>query len=136
MDTLKYFTTLVVAMLLCLITMVACAYLWVYLYSIFIHTTGDAAHYEAYAQVASPVVAVVTAPFVFYVMGRFMRRYGDGALKAALTVVALNLVLDVMAVMSVADDLTYHISMSALSLLGKLAGSYLGSRSAGQTSTV
>ncbi len=86
---------ILLATIITLVIMVACAYLWVYGYSAIIHTAGDAAFYEAYAQRASPVVAVLVAFPVFFVMGRFMRGLGARATMAALTVVAISLVLDV-----------------------------------------
>ena len=43
------------------IFLVACAFLWVFIFSMAIDTGGDNAYYEAYAQVSSPVVAVVLA---------------------------------------------------------------------------
>ena len=69
-------------------------------------------------------------------MGRYMRRYGAGALKAAFCVVGLNLILDVLAVMSMADDLSYHLTMSAISLVGTFVGSYFGARTNWSASAV
>ena len=54
------------------IFLVACAYLWVFIYSMFIDTGGNNAYYEAYAQISSPVVAVLLAGPAFFVIGRFM----------------------------------------------------------------
>ncbi len=119
---------ILLATIITLVIMVACAYLWVYVYSAFIHTTGDAAFYEAYAQRASPVVAVVVAFPVFFVMGRFMRGLGARATMAALTVVAISLVLDVASVATMASDPIYHGIASILSFIAKFAGAYFGSK--------
>ena len=108
--------------------MVAAAYLWVWVYSLLIHTGGDHAHYEAYARVASPVVAVITAFPVFFLMGRYMRRFGARALYAAAAVVALNLMLDGLTLITVAENLAYVGMMSALSMVLKIAGAWFGVR--------
>ena len=77
-------------LLLVMIIMVGAAYLWVWIYATFINSTGDQAFYEAYAQTASPIVAIVTALPVFYLMGRSMRRFEDKAMFAAMAVLGLN----------------------------------------------
>ena len=41
------------------IVLIALAFLWVFIYSTTINTGGDEAYYQAYAQVASPVVAIL-----------------------------------------------------------------------------
>ena len=111
-----------------LAVLVACAFLWVFIYSTFIDSSGDAAYYEAYAQRASPVVAVVLSAPVFYLMGNFMRRFGSAAMGLALTVVAINLVIDVAVLMTFATDLSHHVAMSALAALAKLTGAWFGVR--------
>ncbi len=108
--------------------MVAAAYFWVWIYATFVNDSGDHAFYEAYAQVASPVVAVLTAFPVFYAMGRFMRRFGDMALKMAGAVLILNISLDAMALITVANDVAYVAGMSAVSLIAKSAGTYFGAK--------
>jgi hypothetical protein len=108
--------------------LVGLAYLWVYIYSTFVYPTGDLAHYQAYAQVASPVVAVTAAGPVFYLMGRFMRRYGHRAFAAALAVVVLNVLIDASTVVSLAEDVRYSTLVSLVAAAPKLIGAYLGVR--------
>ena len=72
------------------IAMVACAFIWVFIYSTTIDTTGNEASYQAYAQDASPVVAVVVAFPIFFAMGRVFCRLGARATMAALIAVGIN----------------------------------------------
>ena len=125
---LRLWVTIVLGFVVALGVMVACAYLWVFIYSVLINTTGDQAFYEAYAQTASPVVAVVTAFQVFYLLGRYMRRFGDRARFAALAAVGINLMVDALAVASVTQDLGYMVLMSVLSAAAKIAGALVGTR--------
>jgi hypothetical protein len=116
--------------LLTQVALVACAYLWVFIYATFIDSSGDAAYYEAYAQVASPVVAVVMAFPVFWLTGRVMRRYGAQARWAALAVVLVNLGVDAVVVATLALDVAYNVGMSLVAAAGKVAGAWVGSRTA------
>ena len=110
------------------IVMVACAFAWVFIYSTLIDTSGDDAYYQEYAKVASPVVALVVAGPIFFAVGRFMRRFGERAVPLALSVVLLNLILDVVAVSTMAKDVPYNASMSAVVALVKLGAAYFGAR--------
>lgn len=119
--------SILLAFLLSLVFLVTCAYGWVFIYSQVVHTGGDAAYYEAYAQVASPVVAVVLSFPVFYYVGRHMRRFGGQAVLAAMAVAGINIIMDALVVMSV--DAGAHLTvMSLIAAAGKLAGAYEGSR--------
>ncbi len=133
-SSVRLWGTIIAGFVLTLAVLIAAAYLWVWIYSVAIFTGGDAAHYEAYAQVASPVVAVVLSFPVFYVMGRFMKRFGEKAMFAAMGVVGINLVMDVLAVSTMAEDMTFNVTMSVLSAAGKIAGAYFGARPAGMVS--
>ncbi|MGE0624140.1 MAG: hypothetical protein AB7I04_05305 [Pseudomonadales bacterium] len=126
--TLRFWTTIVLAFLASLFVMVACAYLWVFAYSVFIDPTGDQAYYEAYARTASPVVAVVLSFPVFFYVGRCMRRFAGRATTAALAVVAINLTMDVLVVSATGTDDTHLAVMSLLAAAGKLLGAWQGSR--------
>ena len=116
------------AFLLTEIVMVACAFLWVFIYSAFINTGGDQAFYEAYAQVASPVVAVVVAGPVFYAMGRVLLRLGSRARTVAMAVVAANLAVDLPVVIFAAEDLGYNLTMSVFAAAGKILGALYATR--------
>jgi hypothetical protein len=113
------------------IALVAAAFLWVFLYSAVIDTGGDAAYYQAYAQRASPVVAVLLSGPLFYAMGRFMRRFAAAAVGLAFAVVAINVVVDIAAVSTLAADVGYHAAMSIIATAAKCAGAWLGARPRG-----
>ena len=127
---IKLWASIILGFVISLVVMVACAYLWVFLYSMFINSAGDQAFYEAYAQVASPVVAVVVSFPVFFLLGRYMRRFGSKARFAAFAAVAINLIVDALAVAVVpaSADVGFMIAMSTLSALGKIGGAYVGSK--------
>lgn len=77
------------------IAMIALAVLWVAVYSHAIAPGLAAADYEAYAQRASPVVAILAGPVVFWLAGRIGARRGGGrgariALVATLVCVTLD----------------------------------------------
>ena len=110
------------------LAMIACAYAWVFFYSVFVNSSADEAFYQAYAELASPFVAVIVAFPIFYLMGRFMRRYKELARFTALAVVVINLVIDSLIIILVAPDLGFILMMSVLSATGKISGAYLGSR--------
>ena len=110
------------------IVMVACAFLWVFIYSTLINTGGDQAFYEAYAQVASPVVAVIVAGPIFFAMGRVFTSLGDRARTIAMVVVVANLAVDFPLVIFSADELGYSLTMSVFSAAGKIIGAWVGSR--------
>ena len=111
---------------LTIVLMVGAAYLWVWIYATFITTGGDQAFYEAYAQKASPVVAVVTAFPVFFLMGRQMQRFADKALFASMAVVLMNALLEVITTLTMATDVGYLLPFSIGAFLLKVAGAYLG----------
>jgi len=124
----RLWTTILVAFLLSLLFMVACAYLWVFVYSVLVDSSGDQAYYEAYARTASPVVAVVLSFPVFFYVGRYMRRFGSRATFAALAVVAINLLMDALVTASATDGAMHLVLMSGFAALGKLLGAWQGSR--------
>ncbi len=111
------------------IFLVACAYLWVFIYSMFINTGGNNAYYEAYAQISSPVVAVLLAGPAFFVIGRFMRRRWDQALKLAIATGLVNVIVAVALVtLSEIDEFAYQVSMMGLATIAMLTGAYFGAR--------
>ncbi len=133
---LQFWGAVAAAFVLSLLVMLACAYAWVYIYSVLIYSAGDQAYYEAYAQVASPVVAVTVAWPVFFAVGRFMRRFGRRALFAAMAVVVINLTMDAAVLLSVSRDadgaMAHLVLMSLFSALGKLGGAYFGASAPGK----
>lgn len=123
---LQLWVTVIAAYFVALAIMVASAYVWVYLYSVFVYAGGDAAYYEAYAQTAGPVVAVVVASPVFYAVGRFMCRFGERALFASLAVVFVNVLMDGLILLTISEHMTHHLLMSTFATLGKCAGAWAG----------
>ena len=111
-----------------LAVLVAAAFVWVWIYSEFIHPGGDAAYYQAYARVASPVVAVVLAGPVFYAMAVLMRHFGSAATAMALSVVGLNLLTDAASLLAFDVDLGFNLGMSLLAAIAKVTGAWLGAR--------
>lgn len=126
----RFWGTIVGVFVVAMLIMIGCAYAWVVVYSVAINSSGDAAFYEAYARVASPIVAVVVSFPVFYCVGRYMRRFGQRALFGALSVVWINLAVDVLALGTVAEGLVFNVTMSAFAALGKILGAYSGARHA------
>ena len=108
--------------------MVGAAYLWVFLYSVFVNSSGDQAFYEQYAQVASPVVAVVTAFPVFFLMGRMLTKQVEHFVGIAFGVVAVNLLFEVLVLMSLEDTLLYVLPFSLGAGILKVLGAYFGTR--------
>ncbi len=131
MNPIKQALIIIAAYLVAETFLVACAYLWVFIYSMLIYSGGDSAYYEAYAQVASPVVAVALAGPVFFAIGRAMRRrWSDQAQKLAIGAGVVNFVVSVpLVVTTVVDDLVYNLLMVVLATLAMLAGAYVGTRS-------
>lgn len=123
---LKFGITVVLTVCCALAVMIACAYAWVFIYSIAIYSSGDAHHYQDYAQFASPVAAVVTAFPVFYFVGRYWRKYGERAVLGALAAVMLNLSMDAVILTTVSDNTAYLVTMSILAAIGKIGGAYIG----------
>jgi hypothetical protein len=122
----KPWLAIVLGFLITEVVMIACAFAWVFVYSVLISPGGDEAFYQAFAKTASPIVAVVVAFPVFYAMGRFMRRYGEQARFAAVAVVGINLAIDFAAVGTMAVDVPYNVMMSFLSAVLKVAGAWFG----------
>lgn len=122
----KLYGTIVLWFFITIGLMVAAAYLWVFLYSVFINSSGDQAFYEAYAQQASPVVAVLTAFPVFYMMGRYMCRFGERAFFAAAGVVLLHILMEVGVLASLDATFSYVVGFSIGSAILKVLGAYVG----------
>ena len=112
------------------IVMVAAAYFWVFVYSMTIHTGGDQAYYEAYAQISSPVVAVLTAGPVFYVATRLLRRrWAEQAQRLALYAASLNIVLVVLLIVSGdLNQLAYNVGAAILATGAMFVGAWYGGR--------
>ena len=105
--------------------MVAAAYLWVFIYSVFINNTGTPTFYEDYAQIASPIVAVCVALPIFYMMGRYMRRY-QAAITLVWSVLAIHIGMEILVQLSLQQPPTIVVICSILAAILKVLGAYLG----------
>ena len=112
------------------IVLVAAAYLWVFIYSVTIYSSGDQAYYEAYAQLSSPVVAVLLAGPVFFVAGRLIReRWPKQAVKLAMTAGGLNILVSLPLVLSSdIEHSAYHLTAVLLATTAMIIGAWLGAR--------
>ena len=112
------------------IVLVLAAYLWVYIYSIAIHSGGDHAYYEAYAQLSSPVVAVLLAGPVFFAAGRLIRkRWPEQAVKLAIAAGGLNILISLPLVLgSNLENATYHLIAVILATTAMISGGWLGAK--------
>ena len=85
--------------------MVALAFAWVFLYSLLINPGQDDAHYTAYAQIASPISALITGAPLYFLAARLIRgRIGDAAVSTALAMAALAVALDMGVTFSMASN--------------------------------
>lgn len=76
--------------------MVVAAFAWVAIYAYGIHPGEAAAYYEAYAQVASPISALITGPALYYLAARWLRRrLGESAVSTALVAAGIAVALDI-----------------------------------------
>ena len=111
-----------------LVLMVGAAYLWVFGYSVAINPGGDGAYYEAYAQRASPVVAVVTAFPVFYLMGRAICRQTAHPLGVAAGVLLVNLLMEAAVLATLDETLSYVLPFSVAAGVLKILGTCMACR--------
>ena len=112
------------------VVLVSMAFLWVFIYSVAIYSEGDQAHYEAYAQVSSPVVAVLLAGPVFFLVARWMRgRWPGEALRMALATCVLGLVVGAtLVILGEVENLAFSLTMVVLATATTAAGAVVGAR--------
>lgn len=109
-----------IATTVCLeIVSVAAAFAWVALYSYVLAPGQTEAAYEAYARDASPIVALVVGPLVYFAAGR---RLGATAIAAAV----LHGVIDLAILAMWSRAGAYHAAMTIASGALKLAAAYGG----------
>ncbi len=108
--------------------MIGAAYLWFFIYSLAITSSGDQAFYEQYAQMASPFVAVATALPVFFLMGRSLCRQVANAAAVAAGVVIADLLMEVAVLSTLDENFSYVLPFSIISGILKIGGAYWGTR--------
>jgi hypothetical protein len=112
------------------IATIASAVAWVAFYSYVIHPGEDSSYYQEYAQVASPVVAVVvTGPFWFFGCRWIARKAGTSAIAMSLWVWVLVFLIDLpLMIVGRATGSAWVMFSIANSI--KLVAAYLGGRAA------
>lgn len=109
--------------------MFAAAFGWVAIYSVAVRPGEDAAHYEAYAQWASPIVSLVAGTPLFLFAGRwFYRKLHADAVRTVLVIVAIYAGIDLLLLASWPETTTYHVAIAILSTSTKAAVAYAGAR--------
>ncbi|MEK6304569.1 MAG: hypothetical protein AABO41_28105 [Acidobacteriota bacterium] len=110
--------------------MVISAFAWVAIYAYLIHPGEDAAYYENYAQVASPVVAVVVGmPYWFFGCRWVTRKAGTRAVQMALWAWFIVFIIDV-PLNFLGEPTVYNWVMVVIAHSTQLLGAYLGGRAA------
>lgn len=103
------------------------AFVWVFLYSMFINPGQDEAFYQAYAQQSSPVVAVVAGAVIMLLaawVGARGRTFAQ-AMRVGLLMAATYIVVDVAILLAVGVGAEI-VPIAAASYLTKIAGAFTG----------
>lgn len=109
--------------------MIALAFGWVAVYSHLLSPGHELAHYEAYAQRSSPIVAIVAGVPVFFAAGALCgRRGGARGAKLALRAAILYALLDVVLVALFTQDPAFHWTVCAIGGATKLLSVVGGGR--------
>ena len=112
------------------VAIVLSAFAWVALYSYLIHPGEQAAYYENYAQVASPIVSIVLGiPYWFFACRWVGLKGGTRAAAMGLWVWFILVIID-MALYCLGEPTAYDWGMMAISQSTKLVAAYLGGRAA------
>jgi len=107
--------------------LIAAAVGWVAVYSYGLHPGESAAYYEAYAQDASPIVALVVGIPLFFLTGRLFRRMiSDRARATIVTLVAVNVVVTLALLIMMKEDRGYHWALALINWLVQLSAGWLG----------
>ena len=126
MSVLKTIAQVVVLYVVTIGIMVGASFAWVWFYSVAVNTTGDHQFYEAYAQTASPIVAVVTAFPVFYGMGAYLRRFEQG-IYVAMAVLLIHVLVELVVLLNIPNPAALTPFSVGAAIL-KFAGTWLALR--------
>jgi len=104
------------------------AYGWVAVYAYAIEPGHEAAFYEAYAQISSPIIGVLASGPACYLAARFIRRHvGDrDAWATTIAAGAVLILMDVITVIAFATPAQAVMCLLAIPL--KIAGGWLALR--------
>lgn len=126
MDRLNRVIRIVLLTLALEAVMIGLAYGWVAIYAYLIHPGETEAFYTAYAQVASPVVSLVAGPIVFGLAAYLLVRRRADRGREVWWVLAAYLALDVLIVLTVAQDVASNLLIWIPNALTKTAGVWVG----------
>jgi hypothetical protein len=109
--------------------LIAVAVGWVAFYSYALHPGESATFYQAYAQDASPIVAVIAGIPVLFLTGRLFRRMLlDRAQATTLALVGISIVVTIALLIAMKESRIHHWALALLSGLAQLSAGWLGSR--------
>ena len=104
---------------------VACAFLWVAIYSMLIAPGQEKAAYEAYAMRAAPWCSVIAGMPILFAAGWLLTRWHGGGWDTGIWAAVAYIVLDVV-ILAVAAGMAAFTPVVALSAVTKLAAAALG----------
>lgn len=109
--------------------LIAAAFGWVAFYSYALHPGESAAFYQAYAQDASPIVALIAGgPLLFLTGLLFGRMLLDRAQATTIALVAISMIVTIALLIVMKESRTYHWTVASISGLAQMSGGWLGSR--------
>jgi hypothetical protein len=109
--------------------LIAAAVGWVAFYSYALHPGESATFYQAYAQDASPIVALIAGIPLYFLTGRLFRRIlSDRAQATVLALVGISIVVSVAILILMKENRINHWALASISWLAQLSAGWLGSR--------
>jgi hypothetical protein len=109
--------------------LIAAAVGWVAFYSYALHPGESATFYEAYAQDASPIVALIAGMPLYFLTGRLFRRIlSDRAKVTMLALVGIGIVVSIAILIAMREGRFYHWALESVSWLAQLSAGWLGSK--------
>ncbi|HYI65143.1 MAG TPA: hypothetical protein VEW71_09680 [Allosphingosinicella sp.] len=111
---------------------VACAFLWVFIYSMLIAPGQDEAAYQAYAMRAAPWCSVIAGMPILFGAGWLLARWHGGGWRTGIYAGAAYVAID-FAIVLAAGALPAMAGIIALSFATKLGASALGGALAGKS---
>ncbi len=103
---------------------VACAFLWVWLYSVAVAPGHDEAFYQAYAQDAAPISSLVAGAPILFAAGWLSGRRAERPILAGMLVGIIYAVIDLAILASVPNNIPAWILI--VSATTKIGASALG----------
>jgi cytochrome bd-type quinol oxidase subunit 2 len=112
------------------VILIAAAFAWVALYSYGVHPGESASYYQAYAENASPIVALVAGIPVFFLTGRLFRRMiPDQAQATILTLVAISVIVTLVALIMMSERRVYQWALALMCWSAHLSAGWVGTNS-------